>query len=209
MKKLLYATTNPGKIFEVGKLLQRYGIDILSLKDLDISADVEESGNSLEENAKIKAESYRKMVPSSYVVMTDDTGVEIDALNGEPGIHVRRWKDKKARMSDEEIIQYCLLRMKDVPVKKRTAQFRTVIALSPPAGEIELFDGVLPGIIREKAAKLRIEGLPFGPIFFVPEWKMLLNDVHQLPLQKQAKFLTHRQKTVEKAVLRIKSLLSV
>lgn len=100
-KKLLYATTNPGKIFEVGKLLKFYGIEIISPKDLKIEIDVPEIGKTLEENVQLKAEAYLKVVDYNIVVMSDDTGAEIDALNGEPGIHVRRWKDKKTAMTDQ------------------------------------------------------------------------------------------------------------
>src|SRR3989338_3568720 len=114
-KTILYATTNPGKIFEVDRLLKAYGIKMVSPKDLGLDIEVEEAG------------------------------LEIEALNGEPGIHVRRWRDGKTRMTDQETIDYCLYKMKNVPKGKRGARFRTVIALasggrSSPDCRIETFD---------------------------------------------------------------------
>lgn len=230
--RLFYATTNPGKIFEVGKFLKPFGIELFGPKDLGLSIDVPEEGETLEENAIAKVKAYidalhvnlersRKVDAGvDMLVMADDTGIEIDALGGEPGIHVRRWKDGKRRMIDEEIIAYCLARMKGIPLKKRTAQFRTVIAIGAPKGlalrmqgqalsdnSIELFDGVLRGIILEKPAPLRIEGFPFESLFYIPEWKMVLGDVHQLPAEKKNKFLSHRERAVEKTLPRIRSLL--
>jgi XTP/dITP diphosphohydrolase len=155
-------------------------------------------------------------------ILADDTGIEIDALGGEPGIHARRWKDGKTRMSDQEVIKYCLVRMKGIPWEKRTAQFRTVIAIGIPISkgqalrtqglalpneEIELFDGVLRGLILEKPAPLRIEGFPFESLFYIPKWKMVLGEAHQLPVERKRRYLTHRERAVEKALLRIQSLL--
>ena len=131
MMRVLYATTNPGKLFEVGKFLNPFGIELLGPKDLGLSIDVSEEGNTLEENALLKARAYIDE-GIEYPVLADDTGVEIDALGGEPGIHVRRWKDGKTRMSDQEIIDYCIMRMQGIPRGKRTAQFRTVIAVGIP-----------------------------------------------------------------------------
>lgn len=241
--RLFYATTNPGKIFEVGKFLKPFGIELLGPKDLGLSIDVPEEGETLEENAIAKAQAYLD-AGVDMPVISDDTGIEIDVLDGEPGIHVRRWKDKKTRMSDEEVIDYCLMRMKGIHKSKRVAQFRTVIAVGVchsgaslqaiesrgllpkrsyrPAmaglqvvedsdsgrdDSIELFDGVLRGVILEKPAPMRIEGFPFESLFYIPEWKMVLGDVHQLPIEKKRKFLTHRERAMEKVLPRLRALL--
>lgn len=217
--RVFYATTNPGKIFEVGKHLKQFGIKLVSPMDLGLTLDVEETGQTLEENAMLKTKAYLEAEVTD-LVMADDTGIEIDALDGEPGIHVRRWRDKKTRMTDEEIIAYCLKRMRGVPRNKRTAQFRTVIALGIPKGlalhpqgqalsdnSIELFEGTLQGVILEKPAPLRIEGFPFESLFYIPEWKKVLGEIHQLPAEKKRHLLTHRERAVEKAMPRIRSLL--
>lgn len=215
---ILYATTNPGKIFEVGKHLKQFGIELISPTDVGFSIDVPETGATLEANAAMKVQAYID-AGVDMLVMADDTGIEIDALGGEPGIQVRRWKDGKTRMTDEEIIMYCLERMRRVPKGKRSAQFRTVIAIGAPKGlalrqgqalsdnSIELFDGVLRGIILEKPTPLRIEGFPFESLFYIPKWKKVLGEVHQLPAEKKRRFLTHRERAVEKALPRIRSLL--
>lgn len=205
-KELFYATNNPGKKYEVSKHLSQSGIIIKTPDDYGINIDITESGNSLEENAILKVKIYSDLVKNK-IILADDTGLEIEALKGEPGIHVRRWKDKKTRMSDQEIIDYCLEKMKGIPKKERGAQFRTVLALNVPGGEIEIFDGILKGYILEKAAIQKIEGFPFESLFFVPEWKMLLGEARQLPAMEKERLLNHRENAIDKAVPRIKELL--
>lgn len=212
-KKLLYATTNPGKIFEVGKLLGSYGLKIVSPQELKIKIDVSETGSSLEENAIIKVKSYLPLIGEDIVVMADDTGAEIDALGGEPGIHVRRWKDKKTAMTDKEILDYAMKRLAGVPVEKRTAKMRTVIALGTKKRGVELFEGVIEGRILEKPVnKYNMEGFPFEGIFFVPTWGkkgLVLGEVHRLKGKEKKKYLSHREKAVTSAIPRIKELLSI
>lgn len=208
MKKLLYATTNPGKLFEVGEFLATQGVTLSSPQDFGIDADVDETGKSLEENALIKARAFAAALGNNneVVVMADDTGVEITALGGEPGIHTRRWKGHK--MSDEEIISYCLERMKDVPQGKRDAQFRTVIALvDKSTGEEAVFSGALKGEITPEAAPLEIPGFPFETIFYINEYNILLGDLHKLPPEEKKDIHTHRVRAVHNALPKIKELL--
>jgi XTP/dITP diphosphohydrolase len=209
MKKLLYATNNPGKLFEVSKLLESSNVEVISPQDLDIDLDIEETGETLEANASLKISAFLDYVTSDIIVMADDTGVEIDALNGEPGIHVRRWQDGKTRLTDQQVINYCLKRMQGIPPAKRTAKFRTVVALGVPEKEIELFDGILAGTIVEKPGRLRYEGFPFETLFYIPEWGKLLGEVHDLPIEEKIKqkLFTHRERAVLKALPRIKTLL--
>lgn len=210
-KKLLYATGNSGKIFEVGKLLKFYGIEIVSPKDLKIEIDVPETGKTLEENASLKVQAYLKAVGEDIVVMADDTGAEIQALGGEPGIHVRRWKDKKTEMTDREILDYAMERLEGVPPEKRTANMRTIIALGTKKDGIELFEGVIHGLILEKpVSKYNMEGFPFESIFFIPAWGeggLVLGEVHRMSSEKKKKYLTHREKAVFAAIPMIRQLL--
>ncbi len=204
-RQLFYATTNPGKVMEARKIFQSFGLDFVAPAEIGLTLDVEETGSSLEENATLKARAYLDVLAGEdYVVIGDDTGVEIDALNGEPGIHVRRWRNHRDRMADEDIIHYCLQRMAHVPPGKRGAQFRTVFALGVPGQAIERFDGTLRGEILLEAAPRRIEGFPFESIFFVPEWGIVLGDVYDLTPEEKARCATHRQRALANALPRIR-----
>lgn len=205
-KELLYATNNSGKIAEISRFLEHDGIKVISLRELGIDLDVPETGSTLEENAILKAKGYAKL-SGGRVVMTDDTGLEISALHGAPGIHVRRWKDGKTKMSDEAIIEYCIDQMKDVPDHARTARFRTVIALASPDGNIEKYDGALQGTILSEPLDIRVDGFPFESLFYIPEWKMSLHEAHGLSRSERGERLMHREIAVQKAVPRIKALL--
>ena len=207
--QVLYATTNPGKLMEVSKLLTPHGVIVVSPSGIGVEIEVEESGQTLEENATLKAEAYRDYVPPHTIVMADDTGVEIDALNGEPGIHVRRWRDHTTAMSDQEIIDYCVERMSGIPQAQRGAQFRTVIALGIPDGRTECFDGILRGEIVQTPAALKHVGMPFETLFYIPEWQKLLGDIHDLNIEEkqQQGYFTHRERAVQKALPRLRELL--
>lgn len=191
-KRLLYATNNPGKFGEVSRIAAANGVTLLRPADLGLELEPEESGESLEENAILKAHAFQQFVPPDVYVVADDTGMEIDALGGEPGIYVRRWQDRSRKMSDEEIINYTIERLQGVPQPQRGAQIRTVLALGHPDGQIEVSDGLLRGFIVEQPTPQRIQGFPFESLFYIPEYKMMLGDLHQLA--PGSNYLTHRQK---------------
>jgi len=210
---VLYATGNKGKIMEVGKLLEKYGIEVVSPKDLGMEMaesssqtrfdSVLETGKTLEDNAAIKARAFR-IKAKEIVIMADDTGLEIDALGGEPGIKPRRWRDGVTEMSEEEIVNYCLERMQRIPPEARGARLRTVVGLIfPGSDEIEYFDGRLRGLILQEPKGEPSPGLPFETLFYVPEWEMTLKEVRDLPEDKKIEYLTHREMAIEKAVPRI------
>jgi XTP/dITP diphosphohydrolase len=207
---VLYATTNPGKVLEVRKYLQHFDIGLLSPQEVGLTIEVEETAQTLEENATIKARVYLAQVPH-MVVMADDTGVEIDALHGEPGIHVRRWRDRTTPMSDQDIIDYCMACMQGIPKARRGAQFRTVIALGSPGGAIELFDGILRGEIVTTPAPLNIPGFPFETMFYIPEWGKLLGDIHAVSIDEKLRqgYLTHRERAVRRAIPRLRELIEM
>lgn len=205
--QVLYATSNPGKLEEVGRYLRLNGIELLSPAQVGGEIDVPETGTTLEENAVLKAEAYRAKYPE-YIVMSDDTGCEIDGLNGEPGIYVRRWKDHVNHMTDQEIIDYALERMRGLEGAQRRAQMRSVIALAEPGKSVQLFDGILEGRITETAAPLKMEGFPFESIFFCTEYDLLLGEMHQLPDEEKLKYLTHRERAVQKTLEYLKQLFS-
>lgn len=196
MTSIVFATTNPGKFSMVKDIFAHHGIKLLSPLDFNIKINVDETGTTLEENAMLKAESYLKVLPSDCVVIGDDTGIEIDALGGEPGIRVRRWKGYE--MEDEDIISHCLELLKDVPVGKRGAQFRTVLAVASHGIKTKYFDGILKGEILTDPLPLRSKGMPFWPIFYIPELKMTLGEFHAKPVEFQIEHPTHRERAVLK-----------
>ncbi len=206
MPRLLYATNNSGKYGEVSRIAHQYGIELLRPLDFTLDFEPEESGATLEENAIIKANAFRQFLPDDVFVVADDTGVEIDALNGEPGIYVRRWKDRAHKMTDEEIIDYTIERMKGIPGSERGAQMRTVLALGHPNGEVEIFDGILRGSIVVQPTPQRIEGFPFESLFYIPEYQMMLGELHQLSDADKPRFLTHRERAFMKLLPRWQSL---
>lgn len=200
MTDIVYATTNPGKFTEVQKLFAGHKITIHSAAEYNINIDVPETGTTLEENAILKAESYRDAIVDDVIILGDDTGLEIDALGGEPGIKVRRWKGYK--MTDDEIIHYALERLKDVPEAKRTAYFRTVIAVAKKGIATKTFSGILPGHIVAEPHSFREEGLPFQPLFFATEYNQMLYQIHSLETaEKLAKnIITHRERAITTAL---------
>ena len=206
-RQLLYATTNPGKLMEIRALFAREGLDVLAPDDAGLVLDVPEPGTTLEENATLKARAYLEQLNGEYVVIGDDTGVEIDALGGEPGIHVRRWTGQ-GRMSDQAVMDTCLQRMKGIPPAERGAQFRTAFAVGAAPDQIALFDGTLRGVILEEPDPLRIEGFPFESIFYVPEWALLLGKIHHLPAVEKAQYVTHRERALQNALPHIRTLLA-
>ena len=164
MKKLLIATTNQGKILEYREIFKDFAIQIelITLKDLNIEANVEEDGETFRENAIKKAEFYSGL--SKLPTLSDDAGLEIDYLNGEPGVHSRRWPGYRA--TDEELMNLALEKLKGVPKEKRGAQLRAVVGLSFPGEEkIYTFEGILRGHIAEKPFQKTLAGYPFRSIF--------------------------------------------
>lgn len=208
MRRLLYATTNPGKIMETRRALRRLGLDLVAPAEIGVVLDVPEDGATLEANAAQKARAYLEALPDGdTVVLADDTGVEIDALGGEPGHHVRRWTGQ-GRLSDEEVIAVCLQRLAGVPPAQRGAQFRTVFALGLPGGAVEFTTGTLRGVILEQPDPLRIEGFPFESLFFVPAWDRLLGTIHLLPDAEKACCITHREQALNAALPRLRALMT-
>lgn len=206
-RRLLYATSNPGKVFEVRRIFSAHGIELVAPQDIGLALDVEETGATLEENATLKARAYLDQArDGAYVVLADDTGIEIDALNGEPGIHIRRWIGRT--MTDQEVYDTTLERLKDVPPGQRGAQFRTVVALGTPAGEIELFEGTLRGEILVDPGPPQIAGFPFEAMFYVPAWSRLLGEIYKLSPAEKAACVTHREQAIRAALPRIRALLN-
>ncbi len=162
-QKILIATRNQGKIREIKDLVKDLPIEFLSMTEFPDAADVEEDGETFEENALKKARTLA--LATGLVTLADDSGLCVDALNGRPGVLSARYGGEAA--SDEEKCIRILEEMREVPDSERTARFVCVLALVDPSGEERVFAGACEGrIIRElKGSK----GFGYDPIFLYEE----------------------------------------
>ena len=184
--KLIFATGNEGKMKEIRLILEDMGLEILSLKDADVHADIEENGSTFEENAVIKAKAV--MERTGELVLADDSGLEIDYLNGEPGVYSARYlgEDTSYRVKNQNLID----RLAGVPDEQRTARFVCVIAAALPDGRIFTTRGTIEGIIGYEE---RGEGgFGYDPIFFLPEYGC---STAELPMEQKNE-LSHRGKAL-------------
>ncbi len=165
VKRIIFATGNAGKMREIREILADFGGEILSMKEAGISTDAEENGASYEENALIKARSVAEKAGDA-VVLADDSGLEIDALGGEPGIYSARYlgEDTSYRVKNANLIE----RLAGVPEEKRTARFVCAIAAVLPDGRELVTKAAVEGRIgyEEKGEG----GFGYDPIFYVPEF---------------------------------------
>ncbi|HEY50347.1 MAG TPA: XTP/dITP diphosphatase [Dehalococcoidia bacterium] len=187
--KLLLGTNNQAKVREYRSLLPDLDYEIVTLAEQGISVAVEEVGESLEENARLKATVIAEK--SRLLTLADDSGLEVDALGGEPGRLSARYAGQNA--TDRDLIAYLLQRLDGVPWENRTARFRCVIALATPEGKVELCSGECPGLITfEPHGK---HGFGYDPIFYLPE---LDKTMAELPLEEKNK-ISHRGRAARKA----------
>lgn len=194
MQKLLIATTNPGKLEEIRKCLSDLPLQLLSLVDLGIKDKVEEDGKNFIENAIKKAEFYGKI--SGLPTIADDGGLEIDILDNWPGVYSRRWLTGNENVSDEELVLEILKKMKKVPLTKRGAQLRTVMALVFPSGEIETTTDKVRGVIAQKVYYPITPGFPFRSLLFLPEIDKFYHKDDLTP-EENLKY-NHRVKALQK-----------
>ena len=170
MKKIIFATGNKDKMKEIRMILADLGMEVLSQKEAGIFADVVEDGTTFEENALIKATEIAKvaMTMPEYedaIVLADDSGLEIDYLNKEPGIYSARYMGENTSYDIKN--QNLIDRLAGVPDEKRTARFVCAIAAAFPDGTSEVVRGTMEGIIGYKIAGEN--GFGYDPIFFLPE----------------------------------------
>src|SRR5438552_17422870 len=163
MRTLLLATSNLHKLEEFRALFTEMPLRLLSLRDLQLAMDVEETGTTFAENAEIKARTYAQA--SNILTLADDAGLKIDALGGAPGVQSARYLGGET--SYEERFRVILEQLKGFPVDQRSARFRCVIALAEPSGNIRTMEGVVEGIIADRPRGTN--GFGYDPIFYVPE----------------------------------------
>jgi len=192
MADLLIATRNAGKAREFEQIfadLDIAGLRLRTLDDLGIEGEIEETGATFAENARLKAEGY--MQQAGMPTLADDSGLEVAALDGAPGVHSARYGGVKGRAQ----LDYLLEQLSGVPFHQRLARFVCVIALARPGGETEFVEGTLPGVIEH--APRGEGGFGYDPLFYVLDADKTLAELP--PEHKNA--ISHRAAAAREARL--------
>ncbi len=187
VKKLVLATNNRDKIIEISAILEGLNIEILTAGDFEDFPDIEETGETLEENARLKAHAVwnRYRLPC----LADDTGLEVDYLNGDPGVFSARFAGPECSYDDNN--RKLLGLMADLPVNQRGAKFKTVIAFAGENGVIEAVTGILDGFI---ASETRGEnGFGYDPVFIDRDSGHTLAEMTRAEKNK----ISHRSKALQ------------
>ncbi len=193
--RLLVATRNRGKLGELAELLEDAPFELVSLADVGIDVDVEETGHTFEANAILKAESYRDL--SGMLTLADDSGLEVDALGGEPGVRSARYAGPDA--TDTDRIQLLLKNLMSTTEASWDAQFSCVIAIASPGQETRLYSGSCRGkIVPEPRGE---NGFGYDPIFLFPDLGLTMAELS--PEQKNA--VSHRALAARKAAKSLES----
>jgi XTP/dITP diphosphohydrolase len=188
-KKLLLATNNQGKAREYQSLLGGIPYRLVTMADECITTEVSETGKTFEENAVLKATILA--AESGLLTLADDSGLEVDALSGEPGALSHRYAGENA--SDADRVNFLLSKLKDVSEDKRTARFRCVIAIASPHGDFKVCSGECRGIIT--TSPRGYNGFGYDPVFYVPE---LGKTMAELSADEKNK-ISHRARAAQKA----------
>lgn len=199
IRKLLIATRNPGKVREFRELLEGLPVEITYLDAEGIGFEVEEAGASFAENAVRKASEYARA--SGLWTWADDSGLEVDALDGGPGVYSARYAGAGA--SDADRRRKLLNALAGVPWHRRTARFRCVIALATPEGEIRTAEGSCEGVIAFGPAGSN--GFGYDPIFYLPDRGATMAQLES----DEKNRISHRGRAARKAEQLLEEMLSL
>ena len=203
MKKLVIASNNEGKIKEIKRILKELPLEVLSLRDMGIDIDVEEDGFTFEENAKKKSsEIYKELIRrgnEDFIVMSDDSGLEVDYLNGEPGVFSARYAGEHG--NDKKNNEKLLLKLQGVKHEDRTARFVCQLALINDKNEYRGIRGTVEGYILE--GEKGDGGFGYDPLFL---FKPLNKSFGELTMEEKNK-ISHRGVALEEAKEVLKELL--
>ena len=189
--KLLIATRNPGKLKELAELLGEVPFRLVSLDEVGIEEEVDETGSTLEDNARLKATAYARA--SGMLTLADDSGLEVEALGGEPGPLSSRYAGANA--TDGQRIAFLLQKLNNIPERLWSARFRCVIAVVSPGSPPETYPGVCHGkIVRTARGD---QGFGYDPVFFIPE---LGKTMAELPADEKNR-ISHRSMAARKAAI--------
>ncbi len=189
MKKIVFATGNQGKMREIHEILSGEDVEILSMKEAGITLDIVEDGKTFEENAIIKAKAVAAAPEAQQaIVLADDSGLEVDYLNKEPGIYSARYMGEETsyKIKNQNIID----RLEGVPKEKRSARFVCAIAAVLPNNEVITTEGRIEGYIGWKEAGSN--GFGYDPIFYIDEYNC---STAELPAEVKNE-LSHRGKAL-------------
>lgn len=194
--RIIFATGNEGKMKEIRMILADMGMPILSMKEAGITAEIVEDGTTFEANAIIKAKAIMEL--TGDIALADDSGLEIDYLNKEPGIYSARYmgEDTSYDIKNQNLID----RLAGVPEEKRTARFVCAIACALPDGQILTTQGTMEGIIGYESRGAN--GFGYDPIFYLPEYGC--SSAELTPEQKNQ--VSHRGKALRKMRERLEEL---
>lgn len=197
LRKLVLASTNKGKIQELRRLLAGLPLEIISLADFPGVPSVVEDGDSFAENAVIKAKTIADY--TGELTLADDSGLEVDALNGEPGVYSARYG--QPGWNDRERYHFLLEKLQDVPLERRTARFRCVVAVCDPRnGQVSKVDGTVEGMILTEPKGEN--GFGYDPVFFIPELGKTMAELSQ----EEKNYCSHRARAIEKMLPVLKKL---
>lgn len=196
MERLIFATGNEGKMKEIRMILGDMDYEILSMKEAGIAADIVEDGKTFEENAEIKARAISKL--ANCLVLADDSGLEVDYMDKQPGIYSARWlgEDTSYDVKNQKIIE----NLEGVPDEKRTARFVCAVAAAFPDGRVITKRGTVEGIIGyEQRGE---NGFGYDPIFFLPEYGKTTAELEPEDKNK----ISHRGRALEQIKEELKKL---
>lgn len=194
--KILLATQNQGKVRELRELLVNEEIEVLSLRDISNWEDVEENGVTFADNAALKArEAVRR---TGLIALADDSGLEVDALEGDPGVYSARYagEPKDDERNNDKLLQL----LETIPEDKRTARFRCALVMITPSGEEYLTEGAVEGQILTQRRGL--DGFGYDPVFYLPEYTRTMAE---LTLAEKNK-LSHRAQAFRQVIPILRSL---
>jgi XTP/dITP diphosphohydrolase len=196
LRKLLIATHNQGKVREYRELLSGLPLEVTYLDAEGITREVEETGATMEENARLKASEYAEL--SGLWTWADDSGLEVDALGGAPGVYSARYAGEGA--TDADRYRKLLDALTGVPWDSRSARFRCAVALATPEGEMRVTEGVCEGVIAFGPAGEN--GFGYDPVFYMPERGATMA---QLPSELKNQ-VSHRARASQKALLLLQGM---
>lgn len=187
MQKIIFATGNAGKMKEIRMILADLGVEVLSMKEAGVDADIAEDGKTFEENAVIKAKAIMEL--TGALVLADDSGLEVDYMDKAPGVYSARFLGEDTSYDIKN--QYIIDQLKDAHGSERSARFVCVIAAAFPDGTVETRRGTIEGVIGDAPAGEN--GFGYDPIFYVPEYGC---STAQLPPDVKNQ-ISHRGKALE------------